>query len=137
MMRTAAIVMLAAFLALGLGRCSRSENLGTDWPNRNLVPQWAAKEGFARNKRAEAGARIFTQVGCLNCHTYLGAGSRNLGAPDLTAIGRTSSQTEAGFASYIADPAKFGDNVMLRFRSLGRSNLLLIGAFLAASKGRR
>ena len=28
------------------------------------------------------------QVGCMNCHTYLGAGTSNLGAPDLSEIGR-------------------------------------------------
>ncbi len=44
-----------------------SESLG-------LVPGWAIKEGFADNKVAVAGANIFAQVGCLNCHTYLGTG---------------------------------------------------------------
>src|SRR5438105_5055474 len=49
------------------------------------VPKWAAKEGFANNKQAYAGASLFAVVGCLNCHTYLGDGSGNLGAPDLSA----------------------------------------------------
>jgi mono/diheme cytochrome c family protein len=135
-MRTAAVVILGALLALGVGRCSRSsESLGTDTPN--FAPQWAVQEGFAGNQRAEAGARIFAQTGCLACHTYLGEGSQNLGAPDLTAIGRKSPHTEADYARYVANPAKYGNDVMPSFKSLGRTNLLKLGAFLAASKGRR
>jgi mono/diheme cytochrome c family protein len=33
-----------------------------------------------------AGAELFAQS-CNTCHTYLGAGSSNYGAPDLSAIG--------------------------------------------------
>ena len=47
------------------------------------VPGWAKEQGFAGNKQAVAGAKLFASVGCLNCHTYLGSGSHNLGAPDL------------------------------------------------------
>ena len=133
-MRTAAVVILGAVLALGVGRCSRSESLRA---GPDSVSQWAAQEGFAGNERAVAGARVFAQSGCLTCHTYLGTGSRNLGAPDLTAIGRESPHTEAGFASYVADPAKYGNEVMPSFDKLGRTKLLQLGAFLRASKGRR
>ena len=38
-------------------------------------------------QQAIAGAKLFAVVGCLNCHTYNGDGSHNLGAPDLTAEG--------------------------------------------------
>src|SRR5438477_8579157 len=55
--------------------------------NVSLVPTWAKKEGYSANKEALAGAKIFATVGCMNCHTYNGAGSSNLGAPDLTAEG--------------------------------------------------
>jgi mono/diheme cytochrome c family protein len=101
-----------------------------------LVPRWAEEEGFAGNQRAVEGARIFAQAGCLTCHTYLGAGSLNVGAPDLTAVGRTS-RTEAAFASYVAEPAKYGNDVMPPFKGLGRTNLRKLSAFLVASKGRR
>ena len=33
------------------------------------------------------GATLFAESGCLNCHVYLGAGSSNLGAPDLSEEG--------------------------------------------------
>ena len=35
-------------------------------------------------RRPCTGAEIFAQSGCLNCHTYLGQGAGNLGAPDLS-----------------------------------------------------
>src|SRR6058998_2090307 len=52
------------------------------------VPTWAKREGFANNPQAVAGAKLFAQSGCTACHTYLGTGSSNLGAPDLTSIGK-------------------------------------------------
>src|SRR5947209_3561556 len=51
------------------------------------VPSWAAKQGFAGNKEAVAGANLFAESGRTNCHTYLGTGSSHLGAPDLSAEG--------------------------------------------------
>ncbi len=74
------------------------------------VPSWAKKEGFTNNKKALAGAKLFASVGCANCHTYNGAGSSNVGAPDLTKIG-ASNQGAAFFAQYVADPRKQGNNV--------------------------
>ena len=51
------------------------------------IPSWEKKQGFAGNKEAVAGANLFAESGCTNCHTYLGTGSTNLGAPDLSAEG--------------------------------------------------
>jgi hypothetical protein len=133
--RIAVVLLLGAFLALGLGRCSRSQTVGSGGPD--VVSRWAEQQGFEGNERAVAGARIFAQLGCLTCHTYLRAGSRNLGAPDLSAVGRDSHHTEAGFADYVADPSAFGNEVMPRFDAIPREKLLLLGAFLRASKGRR
>jgi mono/diheme cytochrome c family protein len=79
------------------------------------------------------GAKIFAQVGCMNCHTYLGAGTSNLGAPDLSSIGKTSNRGVAGFADYVSDPSKFGNNVMPQFRDLGADNLRKLGTFLQSS----
>ena len=111
------------------------ERLDTD--RRDSVPGWATRQGFAGNAKAVAGARVFAQVGCLNCHTYSGTGSSNVGAPDLTAIGRVSGRSAKEFADYVANPSKFGNQVMPRFAELGRARLLELGAFLAASRGAR
>jgi quinol---cytochrome c reductase cytochrome c subunit, bacillus type len=101
--------------------------------NLILVPEWAAEQGFAGNEDAVEGARIFAQVGCMNCHTYLGAGTSNLSAPDLSEIGRTSNRGVAGFADYVADPTKFGNTVMPKFEDLGKENLTKLGTFLQSS----
>jgi mono/diheme cytochrome c family protein len=101
------------------------------------VQAWAEEQGFAGNKRAERGARIFAQVGCLNCHTYSGTGTGNLGAPDLTEIGKANPRSAKQFADYISDPLKFGNQVMPKFQGLGRPNLLALGEFLRVSKGER
>jgi hypothetical protein len=70
----------------------------------------------------------------MNCHTYLGAGSSNLGAPDLSEIG-ASGQTAEEFATYVANPADFGNTVMPPYANLGEENLQLLGVFLEESKG--
>src|SRR5207302_1351276 len=47
------------------------------------VPGWAAREGFANNPVAVAGANAFAVSGCTACHTYLGTGGGLFGARDL------------------------------------------------------
>src|SRR5919202_1469911 len=99
------------------------------------VPTWAQREGFAGNKQAVAGAKLFAQSGCTACHTYLGTGSANLGAPDLTSIGK-GNQGQQFFSSDVADPRKFGNKVMPVFGNLGsKQNIRNIGIFLSVSKG--
>jgi hypothetical protein len=72
----------------------------------------------------------------MTCHTYLGTGSANLSAGDFTSIGR-SQPSVAFFERYVADPVKFGNHVMPRYRKLGAQRLHDLAIFLAASKGRR
>jgi menaquinol-cytochrome c reductase cytochrome b/c subunit len=99
------------------------------------VPEWAKREGFADNPKAVAGAKLFAQSGCTSCHTYLGTGSSNLGAPDLSAIGKTGQDAKF-FSDYVSDPSQFGNNTMPKFGNLGSpENIRNIGIFLAASKG--
>ena len=98
------------------------------------VPTWAQREGFAGNKDAVAGATVFASSGCTACHTYLGTGSSNLGAPDLSAIGKGGLGVQ-GFADYVRDPSKKGNNVMPKFAALGDQKLTQLGEFLNASKG--
>ena len=98
------------------------------------VPTWAQREGFADNKKAVDGATVFASSGCTACHTYLGTGSSNLGAPDLSSIGK-SGQGPQFFANYVSDPSKFGNNVMPKFAALGQQKLSQLGEFLSASKG--
>ena len=98
-----------------------------------LVPSWAEEQGFSDNPKAVKGANLFAQSGCLNCHTYLGQGAGNLGAPDLSEIGQTNDA--AYFVQYLTNPAAFGNTVMGSYAYLGQENLDALGAFLEASKG--
>jgi len=98
------------------------------------VPSWAKREGFANNREAVAGANAFAVSGCTACHTYLGTGGGNLGAPDLSAEG-TKGKGVQGLQTYISDPSKFGNTVMPKFASLGQTTLHQIAVFLDASKG--
>jgi mono/diheme cytochrome c family protein len=98
------------------------------------VPTWAQRQGFADNAAAVEGAKVFASSGCTACHTYLGTGSSNLGAPDLSSIGK-NGQGPTFFSNYVSDPSKFGNNVMPKFASLGQDKLHQLGEFLAASKG--
>ena len=100
-----------------------------------VVTEWADTQGFAGNENAETGATIFARVGCQNCHTYLGSGATNLGAPDLSEIGVTSNRGVEGFANYVANPADFGNRNMPAFADLGEDNLRKLGTFLQESKG--
>jgi mono/diheme cytochrome c family protein len=98
------------------------------------VPKWANEQGFTDDRRALAGARLFAASGCLSCHTYLGTGSANLGAPDLTSVGR---RHDIGyFKAYVPHPDRFGNLTMPRF-DFGPRPLTNLAIFLEASKGRR
>jgi menaquinol-cytochrome c reductase cytochrome b/c subunit len=103
------------------------------------VPEWAEQQGFADNEDAIAGAELFAASGCAQCHTYLGVGSANLGAPDLTEIGATGRGIEY-FKSYVANPSEFGNVVMPRYGeefggSMNDEQLTQIATFLDASRG--
>ena len=105
-----------------------------------LVTQWVEEGGLEENlaegatiEQAQMGAELVAESGCLNCHTYRGAGSSNLGAPDLTQIGAQNRGVDY-FHRYVANPSEFGNTVMPQFQTLGDENLEAIGVFLDASK---
>jgi quinol---cytochrome c reductase cytochrome c subunit, bacillus type len=97
------------------------------------VPTWAARQGFQNNDDAIAGGKIFASSGCTACHTYLGTGSSNQGAPDLSNEG-TRGKSKQQLHDYIQDPSKFGNNVMPRF-GFNDTQLNQLATFLLASKG--
>ena len=79
----AALLVIASMGILTYKGATAEESLGAE--NLALVPEWVDQQGLSDT--GEQGARIFAQAGCMNCHTYLGAGASNLGAPDLTEEG--------------------------------------------------
>jgi mono/diheme cytochrome c family protein len=137
---------VAAPARLAVAALASSALAGCSWPvfayqKRSLseeadaqASRWVAHEHL--RPAAARGAHLFAESGCLACHTYAGAGSENLSAGDLTAIGRTGS---AGFfARYIANPRRFGNAVMPVFgETFAQRQIADLAEFLAASKGAR
>jgi len=99
------------------------------------VPVWAEKQGFTKNPAAIAGARLFATAGCLNCHTYLGSGNHNLGAPDLSDEGSKNKGIAFQIAHLKCPSCVNAGSPMPPFASQGARNLAALAAFLEASKG--
>ena len=125
-----ALLVIASMGILTYKGATAEESLASE--NVEQVDSWVEAQGLSEQGRE--GALLFAQSGCQSCHTYLGTGSSNLGAPDLSEIG-ASGQTAEEFATYVSNPAEFGNNVMPSYQSLGEENLMLLGTFLEESKG--
>jgi menaquinol-cytochrome c reductase cytochrome b/c subunit len=99
------------------------------------VPKWAAEQGFQNNQQAIEGAKLFAVSGCLNCHTYLGDGGTNLGAPELTAEGAKNKGIDFQ-VRHLENPAAVNPgSPMPSFAGLGTERLTQLAHFLEASKG--
>ena len=101
--------------------------------NVAAVPSWIEKENLPPD--AEAGAKRSRSFRCLGCHTYLGAGSSNLGAPDLTSIGTQNLGIEFQIAHLKCPSCEVPGSPMPPFGDLGEKNLHDLAVFLEASKG--
>jgi mono/diheme cytochrome c family protein len=99
------------------------------------IPSWEKKQGFAGNKEAVAGANLFAESGCTNCHTYLGTGSSNLGAPDLTSEGAKGKGIQFQIDHLKCPSCVNPGSPMPAFAALGDDNLRKLAVFLEASKG--
>jgi len=99
------------------------------------IPGWAKKQGFQGNKEALAGANLFAESGCTNCHTYLGTGSSNLGAPDLSAEGAKNKGIKFQIDHLKCPSCVTPGSPMPPFAALGDQRLRQLAAFLEASKG--
>jgi cbb3-type cytochrome oxidase cytochrome c subunit len=128
-------------LALGLGLvaagCGGHEtpSLGSTVPEE--VSRWAKAEGFEGNEEALDGAKLFAESGCTHCHIYLGTGSTNLGAPDLSAEGAKGKGVHAQIEFLECPTCVDPNSAMPPFKALGNENLRKVAVFLEASKGKR
>ena len=133
----ALVAALLTVLAMGVltwKGATAEEALGSELIAAKEPEKWAEEQGFVGNKAAEAGATLFAVSGCLNCHTYEGIGAGNLGAPDLTDVGKSGRGIDF-FVSYMTNPAQYGNTVMGSYAYLGEENLRNLSTFLDASKG--
>jgi mono/diheme cytochrome c family protein len=86
---------------------------------------------------AVPGAKLFATAGCAACHTYLGTGSSNLGASDLTAIGSRNLGISFQIRHLQCPPCVTPGSPMPKFASLGQARLHDLAVFLEDSKGKR
>jgi menaquinol-cytochrome c reductase cytochrome b/c subunit len=129
---TAILVVLSMGVLTWKG-ANAKETLGSETVGQ--VPSWAKQQGFAGKPVPVAGATLFAESGCLNCHTYLGSGSHNLGAPDLSAEGSKGRGLAWQVAHLECPSCKTPGSPMPSFKDLGADNLTKIATFLEASKG--
>jgi mono/diheme cytochrome c family protein len=99
------------------------------------VPNWIKQEHLP--KAAEPGAKLFAVAGCTACHTYLGTGSSNLGAPDLTQIGTRNLGIDFQVRHLKCPSCVNPGSPMPKFESLGDQRLHQLAVFLEASKGKK
>ena len=97
------------------------------------VPRWIKLEHLPRT--AVPGAVLFQRTGCIACHTYAGSGSRNLGAPDLTGIGRRHLGIWFQIAHLECPSCVIKGSPMPPFAALGKRRLRQLAVFLEASEG--
>ena len=97
------------------------------------VSRWIRDEKLP--PKARPGARLFAITGCTVCHTYDGAGSSNLGAPDLTTIGVHHLGVRLEVRHLKCPACVNPGSPMPPFRSLGKIRLHELAVFLEASKG--
>jgi mono/diheme cytochrome c family protein len=99
------------------------------------VPTWVKKEKLP--PAAVPGAKLFAVAGCTACHTYLGSGGSQLGAPDLTAIGTRHLGIDFQIRHLKCPSCVNPGSPMPKFASLGDKTLRELAIFLEASKGPR
>ena len=129
----ASILVVLSMGVLTYKGATAKEALGSEIVGH--VPAWAAKQGFTGNTKAIAGAKLFAVSGCMTCHTYLGEGSSNLGAPVLTAEGAKNKGIAFQIAHLKCPACVNPGSPMPSFAKLGDVRLDQIAHFLEASKG--
>ena len=130
----AVVITILTVLAMGTltwKGATAKEALGSE--TIGLVGEWTKKNNLP--PAAIPGAKLFAQSGCLTCHTYLGSGSSNLGAPDLSNIGTKGLGIQTQI-QHLKDPSSVTPgSPMPSFAALGDENLRKLAIFLEASKG--
>jgi len=140
-MRRLALLPVVVLLAAGCGWSSlllggsvsstAPEALASEIKQR--VPAWIKDEQLPPN--AIPGANLFAVAGCTVCHTYDGDGGAQLGAPDLTAIGKRHLGVAFEIRHLQCPSCVNPGSPMPRFASLGSERLRELATFLEASKG--
>ncbi len=136
LLRRPVALVAAALTVLAMGvltykGATAEEPLGAEL--LSTVPKWVKAEHLP--PKAIPGAKLFAQSGCLNCHTYVGAGGSALGAPELTAEGAKNKGITFQIDHLKCPSCVNKGSPMPPFVDLGQANLKKLAIFLEASKG--
>jgi menaquinol-cytochrome c reductase cytochrome b/c subunit len=127
----ASILVVISMAVLTWKGATASESLASE--NVKKVPSWVQQNKLPA--AALPGAKLFAEIGCLNCHSYLGTGGGYAGAPDLSAEG-TRGRTIDWQISHLKCPScQTPGSPMPQFGALGDKRLRQLAIFLNASKG--
>jgi len=129
----AAILTIVSMAVLTWKGATAKEALASEVIND--VPSWVKAEKLP--PAAVPGAKLFAVSGCTACHTYLGTGGAQLGAPDLTAIGTRNLGVQFQINHLKCPSCVNAGSPMPKFASLGDARLKQLAVFLEASKGKR
>ncbi len=142
-MRRLALVPVLALLVAGCGwqglllqplrPVTAQEALASEV--KTQVPKWINDESLPPD--AVSGAKLFAVAGCTACHTYMGRGSINLGAPDLTAIGLRRLGITFEIRHLRCPSCVNPGSAMPPYAQMGNKLLRELAIFLEASKGTR
>lgn len=127
----AAILVVLSMGILSYKGATAKEALGSEL--KAEVPHWIERENLP--PAAKPGAELFAESGCMNCHTYLGAGSANLGAPDLTDIGTKNLGINFQVDHLKCPSCVTPGSPMPSFADFSDAQLHDLAVFLEASKG--
>ena len=129
------LLVVPLVLLFGAGcaeRTSPADALRDDTPSKMRA---AALRNAVHGPVALAGARVYGESGCTNCHTYGGVGSTELRAPDLTAEGAKGKSVARLVEFLRCPPCADSGSAMPPFKALGERRLRRLAVFLAVSKG--
>jgi menaquinol-cytochrome c reductase cytochrome b/c subunit len=127
----ASILVVISMGVLTWKGATASESLASE--NIKKVPTWQSRNKLPAN--ALPGARLFAEIGCLNCHSYLGTGGGYAGAPDLSAEGSKGKGVQFQIDHLKCPSCVNPGSPMPQFATLGDQRLHQLALFLEASKG--
>ena len=104
----AAVLTIISMGTLTYKGATAKESLGAEYARARAVLGGSSRDSRTTRKRWRR-AEIFAQVGCMQCHTYLGAGTSNAGAPIFRTSARRPTAASTASRQYVADPPKFGN----------------------------
>lgn len=136
-MRFALASVLVSLVTLLLHGCDRPQHAREAIASEVTVdvPHWVAAEKLP--PASLPGATLFATAGCTACHVYLGAGSSNLGAPNLTSEGLRGRGVQWQIRHLRCPSCVIPGSPMPKFALLGNARLHNLAVFLEASEGKQ